>query len=268
MGFSRLTHHGCGLRARKKPARCLDVGKPSLVKFQLKNHRKHGTSSSFVGSWKKMECKYHPCVKVWRSEQKIQVFLGPKTESAANDYTKEFGMAPVWFRRHTPKYAIWLYYTTNLNHLCSQKPLKQKQFDIVYVFSMYFLHFAMFHWMAAGWCLAWLDKKRSRNEFQELQAHAEESLARNGVCGGSVNMLGGSVLVICDLYVNRHKAYMYLGVLPWPVCWPSTLWMLIWRDRFESVLHQTMRYPSLWCADLGMWDGFGHRASEERYLYI
>ena len=46
--------------------------------------------------------------------------------------------------------------------------------------------------MAAGWCLARLDKKRSRNEFQELQAHAEESLARNGVCGGSVNMLGGS----------------------------------------------------------------------------
>ena len=76
------------------------------------------------------------------------------------------------------------------------------------------------------------------------------------------------ILVICDLYVNRHKAYMYPGVLPWPVCWPSTLWMLIWRDRFESVLHQTMRYPSLWCADLGMWDAFGHRACEGRYVYI
>lgn len=100
MGFSRLTHHGCGLRVRKKLARCLDVGKPSLVEFQPKKHRKHGTSSSFVGSKNWVGMKIPP---MCQGDQLV-------------------GVWPDWI------------------------------------------------------------KQRSRNEFQELQAHAEESLARNGVC--------------------------------------------------------------------------------------
>lgn len=54
-------------------------------------------------------------------------------------------------------------------------------------------------------------KERSRNEFQELQAHAEESLARNGLCGGSVHVLGGSGFRKTEIeLIHADTIYIYL----------------------------------------------------------